>query len=711
MSKISIVGVEGSGKTTLMAAFGEKYERPDKYGYGLKATNARTFRLVKALTAHMRQGRWPSATELGTLTNLDWVLYRREGMSVENICDVSFLDFAGEVYRKAFGDQPVDEASRLQVAKLREYVNGSDALVVLVNLKDIIDGDPTSERTTEMLWVTQGIIDFAVDTCKIKHIVLAFSQFNVYYEAVESVGGLQAAYVKYLPHVEGIRPNLSLLALSAVDRTMVDADGYEVPASDFASTGLDGLLEWIVSTVPGREDEIRKRRELPQTLWRSLTSAQDALRNGNASVSPKWMEVTLGHFCSLPSDERESVASETEIAAMVEFVRMAIAGEQRLSEMLEQAQKGNFEFALSELEKDVATGIVLESRAQAVYLEIETQRLTALAEESRRYRRRRFLRGCIWGAVALFIVMVGGFITLKYNEPARLWVESEWVRQQAERSVRKLIDGGSYPGEEVTILLQNEVPMTFCWCPATTSEDWKSIFSDRKDYFMMGSPTSEDGHDSDETQHRVKLTQGFWMGKYEVTQRQWECVMRNNPSRFRGADRPVENISWEDCHRFIQKINAEGRVTVSLPTEAQWEYACRAGTTTPFNFGSSLNGDKANCDGNYPYGTMVNGRYRSETAPVGLYAPNAWGLYDMHGNVWEWCEDWYGYDYYGQSPTHNPTGQVSGAGAAHVIRGGCWYGIAQSCRSANRNKNETSNGSKGVLGFRLVCSLPIVAAP
>ena len=684
MSKIAIVGVEGSGKTTLMAAFGEKYERPDKYGYGLKAENAQTFRLVKTLTAHMRQGRWPSATELGTLTNLDWALYRREGANVENICEVSFLDFAGEVYRKAFGGQSVDEAGMQQVAALREHVKGSNALVVLVNLKDIIDGDPASERTTDMLWVSQRILDFAIDTCKIGHVALAFSQFDIYRETVEAAGGLRASYAKYLPHVEGIRPDLPLMALSAVDRTRVDADGYEVPANDFASTGLDGLLEWIVSTVPGRENEIRNRRELPRTLWQSLTSAQVALRDGNRSVSPEGMEGMLGRFRSLSADERESVASEEAITAMAAFVRMAIVGEQRLAELLDQAQRGDFECALSELEKAVADGAVLESRARAIRLEIETQRSASLAEEARRQRRRRLLRGCVIGVIVLAVVTVGGIIAFKSKESARLREEVERGRQQMEQSVRKLREGGVRPGEEVTILLQNEVPMTFCWCPAGS--------------FLMGSSSSEDKRDSDETQHRVTLTRGFWMGKYEVTQRQWECVTGNKPSYFRGADRPVEKVSWDDCQEFVRKINAEGRLTVSLPTEAQWEYACRAGTTTPYNFGSSLNGDKANCDGNNPYGATVRGRYRGATAPVGSYAPNAWGLCDMHGNVWEWCQDWYG-SYTGDAT--DPTGSASGS--RRVYRGGGWYNYAQNCRSAYRLWNEPGNRLNG-LGFRLVCS-------
>ena len=220
--------------------------------------------------------------------------------------------------------------------------------------------------------------------------------------------------------------------------------------------------------------------------------------------------------------------------------------------------------------------------------------------------------------------------------------------------------------------------------------------------FTMGSPSSEDGHEDDETQHRVTLTKGYWLGKYEVTQRQWESVMGENPSRFKGPDRPVESISWDDCQKFIEKVDAASRRQLGgearLPTEAEWEYACRAGTVTAYSWGDALNGDKANCDGNYPCGTTVKGRYRQETADVGSYSPNAWGFYDMHGNVWEWCSDWYGS--YGGDAT-NPTGAASGG--YRVLRGGSWFNDARVCRSAHRYS--INPGYRyDYYGFRLCCS-------
>ena len=157
--------------------------------------------------------------------------------------------------------------------------------------------------------------------------------------------------------------------------------------------------------------------------------------------------------------------------------------------------------------------------------------------------------------------------------------------------------------------------------------------------FLMGSPTSEESHFASESpQHEVNLG-AFWMSQFPITQAQWVSVMGNNPSHFKGEDLPVESVSWHDAMEFCRRLSEQTGHTYTLPSEAQWEYACRAGTTTPFYFGNTITPDQANYDGNYTYGDGPRGEYRQQTTPVGMFPPNDWGLYGMHGNVWEWCLD------------------------------------------------------------------------
>ncbi len=214
--------------------------------------------------------------------------------------------------------------------------------------------------------------------------------------------------------------------------------------------------------------------------------------------------------------------------------------------------------------------------------------------------------------------------------------------------------------------------------------------------FTMGSPTYEPERQSNETQHQVRVSD-FYIGKYAVTQAEWESVTGTNPSHFKGANLPVEQVSWDDCQAFIQVLNRKTGHTYRLPTEAEWEYACRAGTTTPFNTGGNLTTEQANYDGNYPYNNNRKGQYRKQTVAVDSFEPNAWGLYNMHGNVWEWCSDWYGE--YESGCVENPVGSKSGS--PRVIRGGGWGGPAGRCRSAARSRGTPDDRCANV-GFRLV---------
>jgi eukaryotic-like serine/threonine-protein kinase len=227
------------------------------------------------------------------------------------------------------------------------------------------------------------------------------------------------------------------------------------------------------------------------------------------------------------------------------------------------------------------------------------------------------------------------------------------------------------PGAVEKVSLGGGVEMRFAWCPPGT--------------FLMGSPAGEESRSNDETQHRVTLTKGYWLGVTPVTQAQWQAAMGSNPSHFKGNDRPVERVSWEDCQELCKKLGAKLGKRFRLPTEAEWEYACRAGTTTPFHFGETISTDQANYNGNYTYGKGKKGTYRQQTTPVGSFPANAWGLHDMHGNVWEWCQDWYGP--YGDLKETDPVRMDKGSHDARVVRGGTWCNRPVWCRAADRGWN------------------------
>ena len=216
--------------------------------------------------------------------------------------------------------------------------------------------------------------------------------------------------------------------------------------------------------------------------------------------------------------------------------------------------------------------------------------------------------------------------------------------------------------------------------------------------FKMGSPSTETGRSNNEgLQHNVNISP-FFMGKYEVTQEQYQAVMGNNPSDFKGAKRPVENVNWDDAVKFCQKLSEKTGKTYRLPSEAEWEYACRAGTTTPFYFGDTITPDLVNYNGNNPYGAAPKVLYRQQTTDVGSFPPNPFGLYDMHGNVWERCSDKC-HDNYSGAPTDGSSWET-GTDNNRVRRGGSWYDDAVYCRSAIRLRYSAGSRFRGI-GFRV----------
>ena len=220
--------------------------------------------------------------------------------------------------------------------------------------------------------------------------------------------------------------------------------------------------------------------------------------------------------------------------------------------------------------------------------------------------------------------------------------------------------------------------------------------------FLMGSPENEAERSSDESpQHQVTVP-SFFMGKYQLTQAQYQAIMGDNPSSFKGNNRPVENVSWDHAVAFCENLNQNTGKNYRLPSEAEWEYACRAGTKTPFSFGDNITTDLVNYDGNYPYKSAPKGKYREKTTDVGTFPPNAFGLYDMHGNVWEWCEDeWH--ENYINAPTDGIAWNSPSVSNTKLLRGGSWLYVAGRCRAASRIR--FSRGIRfGNYGFRVVSS-------
>lgn len=270
MKKIAIVGVEGSGKTVLMAAMGDKYENPDGFGLFLSPENSDAFGYVKLQMDRMRHGIWPSATIAGKSNILEWGLFRKSNGHNSRLCDLSFLDFSGEVYRMAFGSKSDHDAAQYDdveieesINELRQHIKASDTLIVLINLKDIISGSVGNPRTREAMWLSKSILDYAMRELHIPHVAMVFTQTDAYRATIAECGGVRGAYEKYLPHVSNIYPDMRLLAVSAVNMTFPDENGIPCPVDGFRSEGLEDLMEWIVSTVPGSETLISDIKNAP----------------------------------------------------------------------------------------------------------------------------------------------------------------------------------------------------------------------------------------------------------------------------------------------------------------------------------------------------------------------------------------------------------------------------------------------------------------
>ena len=217
--------------------------------------------------------------------------------------------------------------------------------------------------------------------------------------------------------------------------------------------------------------------------------------------------------------------------------------------------------------------------------------------------------------------------------------------------------------------------------------------------FWMGSPDEEPQRYADEgPRHPVTISRGFWLADTACTQALWQAVMGDNPSQFKDDPQPVETVSWGEVQEFLRRLQSLlPGCQADLPSEAEWEYACRAGTTTPFCFGPQITPQQVNYHGNYPYANGESGEYRQKTVAVKSLPANTWGLYEMHGNVWEWCKD--GQRTYDEQAQIDPLGPLTGDELPRSVRGGSWISYAGWSRSAIRSADQPGDASS-ILGFR-----------
>jgi len=286
--------------------------------------------------------------------------------------------------------------------------------------------------------------------------------------------------------------------------------------------------------------------------------------------------------------------------------------------------------------------------------------------------------------LSLIVALICGCGQGQQNEPPKELTDSSSQMQQKDLPKDFANHAGNAQQKDSSKTFTNSIGMKFVWIPPGT--------------FIMGSPKVEQQRRDDETQHKVTLTKGFYMGVYLVTQEQWQEIMGNNSSRFKGQKNlPVDAVSWDDCQEFIKKLREKEKKLYRLPTEAEWEYACRSGTTTPFHFGETITTEQANYNGNFTYGNGKNGVFRNKTTPTGIFPANAWGLYDMHGNVYQWCQD--GYWKYPPTDVVDPHGSTIDNN--RVLRGGSWRDEPGFCRSAVRGLDRPDTRWGGFIGFRV----------
>jgi formylglycine-generating enzyme required for sulfatase activity len=704
MGKVAIVGVEGSGKTVLMAGLCECFKQnsgsDDPY---LMPENQAAFKFMETVPYMLRvKHQWPAATGIDNLRAMRWT-YRCGNEVLETI---ELLDYPGELYRLAFGDaeevrKEELESKRDEVKKFLDHLIDADTLLVLLNLSDILNlGE--NHRNLETVWITRGILSYAKRLSNIKHTVLVFTQADRYAQELKASGGPEGLYAKKLPMLKTLFPKQEVMAVAAVNGT--DEKGN--PNERYSSDGCQAIMRCILAET---EKEILTSLSLCEKGLNQI----ETFNSGNPiefyclvesfsthvgrlvevakpfgkyySGQIKGFERDANRLSALARDlkhfvENRNLASlasaETWTALeknysdvdllFVHFRRYFLEKNKKHDEKTKEETKSLFT-ALSVAGVVIALVIGLSIKGardaeQSRLLKVKNERIEAEQKQEAENR----------GKQAEIRAKV---------ERERLELEKKLEderKAKIKREERERLESELKVGDQTSITLGNGVKLDLVWCPAAS--------------FMMGSPEGEEGRMKDETQHHVTLTKGFWMGRTEVTQAQWKEVMGDNPSHTKGLDLPVECVSWWGCKEFAEKVNKRMKEStkvgvVRLPTEAEWEYACRAGTRGAYA-------------GNLDDIAWHSHSSRDVIHDVGRKQPNAFGLYDMHGNVSEWCQDFYGT--YPSGSVTDPQGSTKGSRV--VARGGS-YCSSGSCRSAKRGFPEATYTVIDI-GFRVAADLP-----
>ena len=338
MKKVAIVGVEGSGKTVMLAGLGEFYSYPDEKGYFLAPKNFGTASYVMDVVARMRKGEWPSATAEDVMRGLDWTIKRNrgEGQKPKVVGELSCLDFAGEVYRAAFiksdAKKEVDSDLSKQIKELRTYIWMADAILVLINLRDVIANGFRDRRVQEAMWITNAILNDVLgnDATSGPRAAIVLSQADSYADTIRACGGEKEVLRHYLPHVYNNYSWLDVFSVSSVDRTVPDNDGNQVPAKDFTMTGLKPIMDWVLKDGLQGDDESARHKEFKHKEFEVSSSPETNTRTESDDTSNESNESSSRAAFRRVSGRRDEIStgmdSEFTLGCIVILVAIGVVG-------------------------------------------------------------------------------------------------------------------------------------------------------------------------------------------------------------------------------------------------------------------------------------------------------------------------------------------------------------------------------------------------